>query len=318
MNFAYRLTHIRFAYHHTIVLDLPELTIPAGKIIALTGGNGSGKTTLLNLLGLIQTPQQGKIQCDITAERIALLPQKPYMLRGSVYDNLNLALKFKSQNQNHVVAIQRTLDQFQLTHLTDKPAKKLSGGELQRVALARAIITNPEILLMDEPFSHLDDNSARLLEDFIKDYCQDKKKTLIFSVHHRVQGVAIAEHIISLSAGQLTKTPQLNVFQGSVKGKFFDSGKIRFFLPQIEVNGRYISVDPHGIVLSRKPFISSMQNQFQGKVTAITDESGSVRVTLSAREVFQVLITVESLRQLNITLGDLLWINFKSNSIQIF
>jgi len=328
MTYAYQLNNIKFSYDKTVALNLPELNIQAGKITALIGPNGCGKSTLLNLLAFVQKNQQGQINffskpastqnTDSFIKRTAYLPQKPYLIRGTVEHNLNLSLKFHNIRNKRTKLIQSILEQLKITHLRKQQAKTLSGGELQKVALARALITNPEVLIMDEPFSYLDHNSEHLLEHFIHQFVKDHNKTLIFSTHNRLQGIAIAEDIITLINGQTAKTPLINVFHGSVKNEYFDTGRIQIMLKNHDQDYQHVSIDPHEIVLSREPLVSSMRNQYQGKVTAITDETDTIRVTLLAGESFQVLITFQSLKELDIAIGEQLWVNFKSNSILAF
>lgn len=328
MTQAYQLSNIKYTYGESLALSLSELNIQANKITALIGPNGCGKSTLLNLLAFLQENQQGQIkffsenasQKTIPAfnKRIAFLPQKPYMLRGSVVDNLNLTLKFHHIKNDRSELINSSLEKLGIAHLAQKKAKTLSGGEQQKVALVRAIITNPDVLLMDEPFSYLDHSSVYLLEQFIHDYVKCCGKTLIFSTHNRLQGMAIADEVISLVKGNSVNTPLINVFQGKLKGQQFDTGKIEILLADNNQDYQHVSIDPHEIVLSTQPLISSMRNQYQGKVTAIADEQGKIRVSILAGELFQVLITPQSLKELDISLGVILWVNFKSNALLAF
>ena len=329
MTYAYQLSDIKYAYRETPALSLPELNIQANQITALIGPNGCGKSTLLNLLAFLQKTQQGQINffSEPTTprnsasfiKRIAFLPQKPYMLIGSVTDNLNLALKFHGTSKSERSAlIHSTLKQLHITHLSQQHAKTLSGGELQKVALARAIITNPDVLLMDEPFSFLDHSSEHLLEQFIQNFVKENNKTLIFSTHNRLQGIAIADDVISLVKGKSVNTSLINLFHGTISNQLFDTGKIKIMLADNKLDYQHVSINPHEIVLSRAALVSSMRNQYQGKVTAIADEAGKIRVTILAGESFQVLITGQALKELEISLGDQLWVNFKSNSIVTF
>ena len=327
MTIAYQLTNIRFFYDKTLALSLPKLTIQANKITAIIGPNGCGKSTLLNLLALLQKNQQGQISFfseSITEnntssyrKRIAFLPQKPYMLRGTVSDNLDLTLKFHGIKNNRLKKINSALETLNIAHLKLQQAKTLSGGELQKVALARAIITTPDVLLMDEPFSYLDQNSEQLLEQFIVDYVKNNK-TLVFSTHNRLQGMAIADDVISLVKGAVVKSPLINLFHGSCKNQLFDTGKIQIMLADSAQNYQHVSIDPNEIVLSRERLVSSMRNQYHGKVTAIADETDKIRVSVSAGELFQVSITYQAFKELEISLADQLWVNFKSNAILAF
>ena len=328
MTPAYRLSNIRFCYEDTVALSLSDVTIQANKITALIGPNGSGKSTLLSLLACLTINQQGQIQFfdevlthDNTSsfrKQIAFLAQKPYMLRGSVEDNLKLPLKFHNIKQNQSALINSTLKELNISDLRQQSAKTLSGGEQQKVALARAIITNPDVLVLDEPFSYLDNNSEQLLENFITQFTKDNNKTVIFSTHNRLQGLAIADDVISLVKGKAVKTPLINLFQGTVSEQLFDTGNIRVMLAGSCQNVQHISIAPDEIVLSRELLNSSMRNQFKGKVMAIADENGRIRIAISAGELFQVLITHQSLKALEITLGDQLWVSFKSTSIVAF
>jgi tungstate transport system ATP-binding protein len=329
MKYAYQLKDIQYSYGKKLALSLPDLNIQARKTTAVIGSNGCGKSTLLNLLAFLEKNQQGQLKCFSEVinkqsvysfrKRISLLPQKPYMLRGSVMHNLNLTLKFHNiKKSDRLDLIHSTLATLNITELLYQQAKTLSGGELQKVALARAIITNPDILLMDEPFSYLDDSSEQTLERFIKCYVKGSNKTLIFSTHNRLQGMAIADEVISLVRGESVNTPLINVFHGHCIKQLFDTGKIQILLPDEDKIYQHISIDPTEIVLSKQQIESSMRNQFQGKVLAISDEANKIRITILAGELFQVLITYQALKDLNVSLADKLWVNFKSNAIVAF
>ncbi len=323
---AYQLTDLRFSYEKTPVLSIDKLAIPANKITALIGPNGCGKSTLLNLLAFLQKNQQGQIsffskptvQTHNFIKQVSFLPQKPYMLRGTVAENLAQPLKFHQKNHQRVEKIQAALEQLDITHLSQQHAKTLSGGEQQKVALARAIITNPNVLILDEPFSYLDQSSEKSLENFIKHYVKEQHKTLIFSTHNRLQGIALADNVVSLVQGKIANSPLINLFQGSVSKQFFDTGKIKIMLPNPTQHYHHASIDPNEIVLSKTALVSSMRNQYQGHVTAIVDEMGVIRVSVLAGELFQVIITLQALKDLKLSLGDPLWVNFKSNSVLMF
>jgi tungstate transport system ATP-binding protein len=326
---AYQLNDIQFFYDKTLALSLSELNIQANKITALIGPNGCGKSTLLNLLAFLTTNQQGRINFFSEpatsnnklsfSKRIAFLPQKPYLLRGTVEDNLNLALKFKNIQKNQSpTLIKSALKTLDITHLCQQHAYSLSEGELQKVALARAIITSPDVLLMDEPFSYLDHNSEQTVKHFIQYYVKKSNKTLVFSTHNRLQGLAIAGDTISLVKGKLIKTPLINLFHGTIINQLFDTGKIQIMLVDKSAGYQNVSINPDEIVLSKELLVSSMRNQFHGKVMAIIDEMGKIRISIQAGELFQVMITYQSLAELDISLGDLLWVNFNSNAIVAF
>ncbi|MFK5948270.1 MAG: ABC transporter ATP-binding protein [Methylococcales bacterium] len=327
MNNAYQLNDIIFSYNKLQALSIKSLDIHAHKITALIGPNGCGKTTLLNLLAFLTENQQGKMRFFSEQvsrkyfhrfiQKISFLPQQPYLLRGSVADNLALTLKFHQQN-NKQKKIINVLEQLEIEHLRFKEVKTLSGGEQQKVALARAIITDPDVLLMDEPFSYLDHCSEKLLESFIKGYTKQAHKTIVFSSHNRLQGIAIADNVISLIHGKVVNSPLINLFQGVVKQLIFDTGKIKIILPVVSLDFQYVSIDPSKISLSVTRPTAEINNQYQGRVTAMVDEQEQIRVSVSAGELFQVILSVAQFKALDISLSDQVWVAFQPCCVSVF
>lgn len=328
MSDAYQLRNVVYRLGG-FTLDLPELTIKQRQITALIGPNGCGKSTLLHLLAFLNPPCGGEIRffgepaepSKATAfrRRIGLLPQKPYLLRGSVLDNLYLSLKLHNVAKNRWRAIaMQVLESLQIAHCAGQAAKRLSGGETQKAALARLLVCDPEILLLDEPFSYLDEASQQHLQDFIENYAKDAKKTLLFSTHNRLQGLALADNVIALVDGRQVKSPLINLFAGEIKEHRFHTGKLAITLPLDIAAGKHLSIAPEEIVLSGQALQSSMRNHFQGRVITIADEMGRVRIAVDAGENFQALITYAALQELNLTLGDTVWVNFKSNAVVVF
>lgn len=326
---AYQLNNIHYSYGEYFSLFLPKLDISAQKITVLTGANGSGKSTLLALLGLLIVPKMGSLtffgevvtlkQQQGLRKQIGFLAQKPYLFRGSVIDNLNLVLKIyhtpKNQRKKKINLI---LEQLGIIELSKQQAKTLSGGELQKVALARALIMQPKILLMDEPFSYLDQPSTQLLERFILNYVTRMKTTLVFSTHDRLQGLAIADEVISLVKGRQIKSPLVNFFKGHFEGGSFKTSYLSIFSVSCIESASHVSIDPRDIVLSRQYLSSSLRNQYQGRVIAIAEENNVIRVSIDAGDIFQVMMTKQALQLLALKLADIIWLSFKANSVVIF
>ncbi len=324
---TYQFNNLQFYYADKLALLLDQVTIEQGKTTALIGANGSGTSTLLNLCAFLESPQYGQLlfmgqpvnQSDLTPyrRRVGFLAQKPFMLRGTVFDNIDLALRIHGKKQR-VEKIQRVLQQLDISHCAEQQAKQLSGGELQKVALARMLVLEPEVLLLDEPFSYLDQSSAQSLELFLRLYTQETGKTLVFSTHDRLQGFALADEVLALAQGKRVHSPLINLFSGTVREHVFQSGALRIILPEGVVSGHHASINPQDIVLSVDALVSSMRNCIQGRIVMIAEEGGSILVNVDTGVVFQVLITYQSLHELNIQLGDKIWVNFKSNSVVVF
>lgn len=330
MRFVYELRQVTAGYADKLVLDIPSLSIHKGRITTLFGTNGAGKTTLLNLLAFLSEPVSGEVLFSgkiVTGKqeglrlrrKVGLIAQNPLLLRGSVLENVIRGLKFRGMKSTDSKRLaEHALDQVGIMQLLDRPCRSLSGGEAQKVALARSLALGPEVLLLDEPFTHLDQQSTEQISMVLTDCCRQQGMTVILTTHEHQFGIALADHVISLVAGRPVHSPLLNLYCGQVSQGSFDTGKINIVLPEDIVSGSYILVDPQELVLSLEPLQSSMRNSFQGRVVAIAEEHGREWVTVDAGERFHVQITRQSLEDLAVTLGSKIRVNFKSTAVRVF
>ncbi|MDC9727705.1 MAG: ABC transporter ATP-binding protein [Methyloprofundus sp.] len=328
-NYSYQFNQVEFSYYaNQPSLSLDRLDIAAGKTTALIGANGSGKSTLLNILAFLEPISQGELlfnqqlvnkkQLIDYRRQVGFLAQKPFMLYGTVYDNIDLALKIHKKKQRSE-KIKQILKQVDISHCEQKIAKQLSGGELQKVALARMLVLEPKVLLLDEPFSYLDQNSAESLESFLHSYSEQTGNTLIFSTHDRLQGYALADNVVALASGKQVLTPLINLFHGRVKNGKFYSEHLCIDVGGGAIQGLHASIKPRDIILSTDELgKNSMRNRFQGRVVVIAEERGNVRINIDAGEIFKAIITFQALKDLNLVLGDRIWVNFKSNAVVVF
>ncbi len=329
MTSAYELSDITLEQQKKIILDIPQLTIDSGQCLALLGENGAGKTSLINLLAFTSRANQGSIRLfnqvvrsklkPSQRRRIGLVHQQPFLLPGTVADNIRLALSLQGVKRSQIPALtQQALVQVNLIDLADQVASTLSGGELKRVAIARAIAYQPDILLLDEPFSHLDHRHIQLLEDSINNFAQQTGKTVIFSTHDRFQAQALANATINLVAGKITAAPLLNLYHGTLDQHFFNTGKMMIHATSELTNARHLAVDPREIIVSPQPLESSMRNSFSGRLILIAEEGHAIRLTIECAERFHVIISPEALSSLNLSLGDTIWLSFKSTAVTVF
>lgn len=161
------------------VVDVESMTITSGQCIRLAGSNGSGKTTLLKVIAGLFRPDEGSIKIDersyrwveakkILHKKVVYLHQQPYLFDTTVKKNIEYGLR--QQGVRGVPLrdqVEEALEWAQLTHLADRHARHLSGGESQRVALTRGRVVHPEVLLLDEPMSGMDVESQIKTFDLI-------------------------------------------------------------------------------------------------------------------------------------------------------
>jgi tungstate transport system ATP-binding protein len=197
-----------------LVLEIDHLKIEKGKVLALVGSNGSGKSTLLMVLARLLKPEHGEIlfagqpidrmnALDFR-RRIGLVMQDALMLNLSVDQNIALGLRFRGlPHQKIAPRVDEWLERLNITHLKNRSAAKLSGGEARRVAMARAFVLQPELLLLDEPFSALDKNTRPELIHDLKTLLPAMRTTAIFSTHEEQEVNALADEKIELAFGRV-------------------------------------------------------------------------------------------------------------------
>ncbi len=207
------LRHISKQWDHRPLLSEVSLRVPAGETVALLGASGSGKSTLLKMAAGLEAPDAGTVWfdgVDITAlppERrgFALMFQDfalfPHL---NVVDNVAFGLV--EQGLRKADARERAgamLQRFGLGEHAGARVWTLSGGEQQRVALARALITQPRVLLLDEPFSALDATLREQLRGEFRDRIREAGMAAILVTHDEAEARAMAQHAWGMKDGAL-------------------------------------------------------------------------------------------------------------------
>lgn len=207
-------------------LDGLDLEIPRGDFLALMGPSGSGKTTLLNLIAAIDTPTRGSLVIDgvdiSTLSRNKLAAWRSshvgyvFQLYNLVpvltaYENVELPLLIHKMDrgQRHQM-IMSALERVGIDDRSDHFPRQLSGGQEQRVAIARAIVTDPDILVADEPTGDLDKPSAHAVMELLQSLNQELGKTIIM-VTHDPKTTEYATRTLHLDKGQLVKDSNLEM-----------------------------------------------------------------------------------------------------------
>jgi sulfonate transport system ATP-binding protein len=175
--------------------------INPGEIIAIIGGSGCGKSTLLRAIAGLDRATAGRVTLDDTTilsphAKIGIIFQEPRLLPWlSVADNIGFGLSDlpASARREKVAA---ALARVGLTDKANAWPRELSGGQAQRVAIARALVPQPEVLLLDEPFSALDAFTRRDLQDHLLDLWADTRPTLILVTHDVDEAVVLADRVL--------------------------------------------------------------------------------------------------------------------------
>ncbi len=199
-----------------------DLEIAAGEFVALVGPSGSGKSTLLNLLGGLDRPTSGRLW--VADEELATMSRRALAelrLRkiGFVFQEYNLIPVLSAiENVEYVMLLQGVTDEERrrramailnevgLAGLDDRRPSELSGGQQQRVAVARAIVSEPALVLADEPTANLDSATGAALMDLMRQLNEEKGVTFVFSTHDAMV-MERARRLVRLKDGQIVGEP---------------------------------------------------------------------------------------------------------------
>ena len=197
------------------ILNKINFKIHDKDITAVIGPNGAGKSILLQTINGLTNIQRGKItfnsffHSDDIRKKQALVFQNPTLLRRNVISNMEFIANINKNIDKKT--IQNSLVRCGLGGYDQKSARLLSGGEKQRLSLARALLTQPSILLLDEPTANLDPFSLKLIEDIILE--ENKKGTcIILTTHDMAQAKRLATNIIFMNKGEVIEQKNSKTF----------------------------------------------------------------------------------------------------------
>lgn len=193
--------------------------IDKGETVAVFGPSGAGKSTLIRLLNRLDEPTSGTVYFQgedyrqipprSLRRRLGLVMQQPHLFPGTVAENLRYGPEAHGEELPEE-RIQALLEGVDLAGFADREVGSLSGGEAQRVNLARTLANDPEVLLLDEPTSSLDEDARREVEETIRSVLEAEQVTCLLVTHDREQVQRMASRVLRLRGGRL-------VADGSVK-----------------------------------------------------------------------------------------------------
>ena len=195
------------------ILDVPSLDIVPNEVLAIVGPNGAGKSTLLRVIGLLERPSRGTVLFagrPVSGNplpfrrRMAFVFQEPLLLDTSVEGNVRSGLSLRGVPANERQRrVEEWTDRFGIAGLRRRSARTLSGGEAQRTSLVRAMVLEPEILLLDEPFSSLDAPTRESLIDDLDAILTNNRVATVFVTHDRTEALRLGDRLTVLMSGQV-------------------------------------------------------------------------------------------------------------------
>jgi len=346
---------LRITRQGQTVLTIPEFSIGVGEMVAVIGPNGAGKSSLLMAVASL-LPYEGVITLNGTAitpvnaaqvrKQIALVMQDPPILNMSVFENVSIGLRFRGLPQREISQrVNHWLERLSISHLAKRPASRISGGEAQRVALARAFVIQPTLMLLDEPFSALDNPTRLGLIHDLHQILEDTQITTLFVTHDLDEALAISDRVAVLINGQLRQLGKASqvfsspadreiaafvgvetIIPGSVKqvedGLMdiqTDAGIVQAIADGHPGQSVWICLRPEEITLFPKPdgHLSSARNHIPCTVLGIAAQGPLVRVLLGGAYPMTALITRASLMEMNLKDGSPVIAAFKASAVHI-
>ncbi len=210
-----KLNGISTQYGGVPMLRNVSMEIKKGELVCLLGSNGAGKTTLLLALALLLKNLRGEIffRGEVVTNnrstlkyrrRLTMVFQEPLLFNSTVFNNVASGLKIRGLEKGQIQKlVEENLKRFGISHLMERSARKISAGEAQRVALARAFATQPEIVLLDEPFSALDPPTRESLIKDLSKVLRDTRTTTVFATHDRMEAIRLSDRIAVMHEGKI-------------------------------------------------------------------------------------------------------------------
>lgn len=351
------LRSVQVRRREQVTLDIPALDVHPREVLAVIGPNGAGKSTLLQVIAGLIAPDRGTLHRHGSAvrpgslvhrRRIALVLQEPLLVDASVLANVTLGLRFRGlRGKEATRRATAWLKQLGVVHLADRHAHTLSGGEAQRVCLARAMVLEPELLLLDEPFSALDAPTRSAILDDSQQLLQQTQTTTVFVTHDRDEALQLGDRIAVLLDGHLRQldTPT-RVFSAPV-----NETVAQFVGVETILAGRIVAVDgglvvaqtgsqrlelaagsgvvgeevlvclrPEDVTLTpaEVPLTpSSARNRFLGRVTRVATRGSMYHVTVDCGFAIVAMITPRSVEGLGLVEGREVVAAFKATAAHV-
>ncbi|WP_394739261.1 ABC transporter ATP-binding protein [Natronococcus roseus] len=194
-----------------IVEDV-SLRVAASTVLAVVGSSGAGKSSFLRLLNRLDEPTDGTVYLDGVdyheidpqelRRRVGLVPQESALRPGTVRENVAASDLIRGQpvDEERVAAL---LDRVQLPNAAERDVEDLSGGQQQRVAVARTLYVDPEVLLLDEPTSHLDSETEARVEELLGDLIRTEGLTCVLVTHDTAQAERLGDRVAEFEDGRV-------------------------------------------------------------------------------------------------------------------
>ncbi len=254
-----KVQNLSFSYKENSIVKSISFTLEEGKNLAIIGESGSGKSTLLKLIYGLHDSMEGQIfwkETEVIGPKYNLIPGMDFMKYLAqdfdlmpfitVAENVGKYLSNVNPDKKNE-RIAELLAIVEMSTFANVKAKFLSGGQMQRVAIARVLALEPEVLLLDEPFSHIDNFRKNSLRRKLFAYLKEKNITCVFATHDSTDVLSFSDVVLVLEDGRLVENNNPKLIYGAPKNKYVASlfGDVN----EISIDGETVFVYPHQLKL---------------------------------------------------------------------
>jgi len=330
-----------------------SLEVSEGEYFVLLGPTGAGKTVLLEVIMGFHRPDKGKIflnDRDITEvptdkRVIGYVPQNcPLFPHMSVFENVEFGLKMQRvAPAERKKVVNKMLEVMSLDKMAEAMPLTLSGGERQKVVLARVLVTEPKVVLLDEPLTSIDAETSHSLRDELRRINREFKVAFLHVTHDQIEAFSLADKVAVMREGEIVQVgipsevlsnpadefvARFLGYENVLRVRFvkYESGisEVSADGISIKVDGRLesnsatVAIRPEDIVMTMEaPTASGEWNFFEGTVEEYTNLGPVVEVTVDAGLVLKVFIDKRSFLEFNLSKGRHVHVGFKVNSVKI-
>ena len=337
-----------------LLLNVDDVDVRGGEVLALLGPNGAGKSTLLRVISMLQRPEQGSVSfrglSGRDAERLmrrqcAVVFQRPHLWAGTVRENVELGLRLRRHPTESTRRMaEEAAAQLGIEGLLKRDARSLSGGEAQRVAIARAMALQPDVLFLDEPAANLDAMARTALMDDLDHVARDGRHATVLATHDRADAFSLADRVVVLRDGRVVQTGEPEdlfenpadpfiaavtgaelSFRASVTSSHDGLLTIRVGESELIATGTADAGDqvrvvyrPEDLFLSKTEISASPRNRFRAEVTEVRSSGSLLRVRLEGTGHWVAVITRAAGDELSLEVGSRIWVQVKATALHAF
>ena len=349
MSLAARLRLQRDAFSLDVDIDVAD-----GEVVGLLGPNGSGKSTTLRCIAGLESPREGRIEISgITVEdttsgidlppeqrRVGLVFQD-YLLfpHMTVLDNVAFGLRSRGVPRRDADARARAwLARLDIADLADRRPSRISGGQAQRVALARALVTDPALLLLDEPLAALDAGTRASVRSTLRSHLKEAPGAVLLVTHDPIDAMVLADRVVVLDGGRIVQsgTPAevsarpasayvahlvgVNMLRGIAgAGTVTLDGGGDLSVADREISGSvFVAVRPEAVTVHTTRPEGSPRNVWPAQVRSLEVQGNLVRAEMGGSPSLSVVVTPGAVAELGLHDGSEVWLSLKATDLDVY